>query len=122
MNVLDAPPGLYTALTTYLRRRKPDVVVVTGFKEQVYRSGYCETCADSDTYVIVWCVAGKGAPWRYNYCGDFHELVRELTDSPDQQTALMDGVHRYDWDDDDFEPPHVDDLPFDPWRSWHRGI
>jgi hypothetical protein len=115
---------IHQAMTAFVRRRGPgpNLPTVVGYKEQDYRAGYCETCADTSTVVGLDCVDSDGQPWRYVYTGDFRELIWELTASPDERTAMLDGVRRYDWEDDDYEPPHEDDAPFSTISdSWQRA-
>ncbi len=82
------PPALLDAMFAMLRRRVGlvDGDRVTGYRERSYNIGYCETCSDLVTDVRIYYerADGRSGHYQVEYTG-LAELIRELTDDPEQR-------------------------------------
>lgn len=70
---------LHEAMAEMLKGYNLDVVKVTGFEEYEYSGGYCETCYYDSVNVRVFYEDSAGGTQKYNYYGDFAELITDLT-------------------------------------------
>jgi hypothetical protein len=122
---MNADTRLLAAMLGFVRGRfDASAAAVTAYREQQYRSGYCQTCADSSIKVMIWWVTGRGAPRRGEVDDDLTWFIRELTSDPAEQHDLT-GVATFAVDRPDFDDdwPHKDSLPPVQY-GWHteRGI
>jgi hypothetical protein len=80
------PRGLLLAMQAMLRRKDVDAAEVIGYRERSYNIGYCETCSELVTDVRIYYRRGDGTEAHYQVeYTDLGELIRKLTDIPDEQ-------------------------------------
>lgn len=68
--------------TNYTRdaRKAIGVSKVTGFDETLYEGGGCSTCSYTEVHCIIYYHDLSDEPRRFEYSGDFSELLGELLD------------------------------------------
>jgi len=68
-----------TAMRNWLVDLGYSVIKVASYDERVETGGHCETCSYIDYYVDIYYINSDGKEECYDYCGNFAELIRELT-------------------------------------------
>lgn len=77
--------AFYAVLLAFIRARgEAQAVRVTGFREETYEHGGCETCSWTEIVVEISYVDTEDDPCVYKHSGTFVDLVRELTEEPEE--------------------------------------
>lgn len=56
-----------------------NAIRVDGWEEKELSTGYCETCYDEYTVVMIQYITDTGVRDEFEYYGQFSELIQELT-------------------------------------------
>jgi hypothetical protein len=70
--------AIKNAMLVMLRNRGVSAIEVTKYEEETREIGGCETCWDEYAVVMITYITETGVTDKYEYYGEFGELIQEL--------------------------------------------